>query len=162
MTVDPPPPVTDTPGPDVPTSATLPYARLEYGDDGTRVPYTTPTATGFGRIVKQSLTKKSRMDLGRRMIAMCSLGGWQSTTLNPDMADVEKLTIVTARFGKIAAEDDSDALYAELIELSATTMGWAQGIARRQAKERKRKSREQRRARKRGKGKDKGGKGEDG
>lgn len=143
-----PDPATTAEGPELIVGAPLATrrpARLEYGAIGRRVP-STPTYTGLGRIVKQSLTKKSRTDLGRRMIGMCQLSGWQSTTLNPDMADVEKLTIVTARFGKIAAEDDPDALYAELIELSAATMGWAQGIARRQAKERKRRSREARKA----------------
>lgn len=163
MTVDPPPPVSDGPGPDVPASATRPYAQLEYGDDGTRVPYATPSATGFGRIVKHSMTKKSRTDLSRRMIGMCQLSGWQSTTLNPDMSDTDKLAIVTARFGVIAADSaDRDALYGELIELSAATVGWAQGIARHQARERKRKSREARRAQKAAKRKGKGGKDNDG
>ena len=173
MTVPGPPPAADPPGekrliaddnlpdpataggPELIVGAPLATSRLEYGVLGGQVP-STPTYTGLGRIVKQSLTKKSRTDLGRRMIGMCQLSGWQSTTLNPDMADAEKLTIVTARFGKIAAEDDSDALYAELIELSAATMGWAQGIARRQAKERKRRSRAARKAaRARRKAKDK-------
>lgn len=120
-----------------------------------------------GRIVKQSLTKKSRNDLGRRMINMCSLSGWQSTTLNPDMADTEKLAILTARFGVIAADAaDREGLYTELVDLSAATMGWAQGIARHQARERKQRSRAARKARRderrKGKGKREEGKGEDG
>ena len=121
-------------------------------------------AFDVGRIVKQSLTKKSRNDLGRRMINMCSLSGWQSTTLNPDMADTEKLAILSARFGVIAADAaDREGLYAELIDLSAATMGWAQGIARHQARERKQRSRaarkEQRRVKRESRNK---GKGEDG
>ena len=76
------------------------------------------------------------------MLGMCQLSGWQATTLNPDMGDAEKLAIVSARFGKLATEDDYAAKYTELISLSAVTMGWAQGIARREARERKRRSRE--------------------
>ena len=82
------------------------------------------------------------------MIDMCSLSGWQATTLNPDMGDADKLAIVTARFGKLATEDHPADLYGELIEVSAATMGWAQGIARREARERKRRSRERKRIRK--------------
>jgi hypothetical protein len=100
------------------------------------------------KIVKQSLTKKSRMDLGRAMIGMCSLSGWQATTLNPDMHDADKLTITTTQFGKIVAEDDADELYAELVRLSAVTMGWAQGIERRASRDRKRAERATRKARK--------------
>ena len=101
--------------------------------------------------MKQSLTKKSRLDLGQRMIEMCSLSGWQSTTLNPDMGDGDKLAMLTARFGKLAAEDHPNDLYGELVALSAVSMGWAQGIARREARERKRRSRAVRRERKRAK-----------
>lgn len=100
------------------------------------------------RIVKQSLTKKSRLDLSRGMVEMCSLTGWQSTTLNPDVPDGAKLTIATTQFGKIVAEDDPDELYAELIRLSAVTMGWAQGIERRATRDRRRLSRAAKKARK--------------
>ena len=133
------PPAADPPG-------TEPPIYLESGP--------LPSATGSASsvpslrgIVKQSLTKKSRMDLGQRMIDMCSLSGWQATTLNPDMSDADKLAIVTARFGKLATEDHPADLYGELIEVSAATMGWAQGIARREARERKRRSRERKRIR---------------
>ena len=44
--------------------------------------------------MKQSMTKKSRMDLSTQMLGMCQLSGWQATTLNPDMGDAEKLAIV--------------------------------------------------------------------
>jgi hypothetical protein len=101
------------------------------------------------RIVKQSLTKKSRTDLGRAMIRMCSLTGWQSTTLNPDMSPADKLAIVTTAFSTIAKDATHPDLYDELIRLSACTMGWAQGIARREARDRKRRAREQKKERKR-------------
>ena len=64
------------------------------------------------------------------MIEMCTLTGWQGTTINPDMSDSDKLAILTTRFGKIASEDDPTEMYAELLDLSAAAMGWAQGIAR--------------------------------
>lgn len=136
---DPPPPA-DPPG-------TVPPVHLESGP--------LPSAIDSGLVpslrglVKQSLTKKSRLDLGQRMIDMCSLSGWQSTTLNPDMGDGDKLALLTARFGKLATEDHPSDLYGELVALSAVSMGWAQGIARREARERKRRSRASRRARKR-------------
>jgi hypothetical protein len=101
------------------------------------------------RIVKQSLTKKSRIDLGRAMIRMCSLTGWQSTTLNPDMSPADKLAILTTAFSKVANDATHPELYEELIRLSACTMGWAQGIARREARDRKRRARERKRDRKR-------------
>jgi hypothetical protein len=104
-----------------------------------------------GRIVKQSLTKKSRTDLGRSMVGMCTLTGWQGTTLNPDMADPDKLVIATTQFGKILAQDDPDALYAELIRLSAVTMGWAQGIERRAKRDRKRLAQAAKKARRKAK-----------
>ena len=136
-----PPPAADPPG-------TEPPIHLESGP--------LPSATSFvgsvpslRGIVKQSLTKKSRMDLGQRMIEMCTLSGWQATTLNPDMGDADKLAILTGKFGKLAVEDHPADLYGELIGLSAVTMGWAQGIARREARERKRRSRASRKERKR-------------
>jgi hypothetical protein len=104
-----------------------------------------------GRIVKQSLTKKSRTDLGRSMVGMCTLTGWQGTTLNPDMSDPDKLVIATSQFGKILAQDDPDELYAELIRLSAVTMGWAQGIERRAKRDRKRLAQAAKKARKKAK-----------
>ena len=125
-----------------------------------------PYVFHLGRIVKQSLTKKSRTDLNRAMIAMCSLTGWQSTALNPDLDTADKLAILSAHFGKITTVthvapdrdvktdiitgkfEDVEALYAELISLAAVTMGWAQGIARRELRDRKRRSREQKLARK--------------
>ena len=137
-TPDPPPPA-DAPGTVAPIyleSGPLPSAT----DNASSVP-------SLRGIVKQSLTKKSRMDLGQAMISMCTLSGWQSTTLNPDMGDVDKLAIVTARFGKLAAEDNPADLYGELMAVSAATTGWAQGIARREARERKRRSRERKRSR---------------
>ena len=88
--------------------------------------------------MKQSLTKKSRSDLGRRMIEMCTLTGWQGTTLNPDMADQDKLAILTARFGRLVTQDDPDELYAELLDVSAVAMGWAQGLTRRQKRDQRR------------------------
>lgn len=144
------PPPADPPGtqPPIrmdPDSAVLPPARLE-GNDRLHPSVPVPSLRG---IVKQSLTKKSRMDLGQAMISMCTLSGWQSTVLNPDMGDTEKLAIVTARFGKLAAEDNPADLYGELMAVSAATTGWAQGIARREARERKRRSRETKRIRKR-------------
>lgn len=102
----------------------------------------------IGRIVKQSLTKKSRIDLGRDMLAMCRLAGWQSTTLNPEMAPADKLAIVTAAFGHLATEDTEADLYGELVRLAAVSMGWAQGIERRAARDRKRVSRAKKKARK--------------
>lgn len=89
-------------------------------------------------LVKQSMTKKVRTDVSRAMIRMCSLGGWQSSTLNPDMGNAEKLTIVTTRYSKIMAVDDPEEMYAELIALSATTLGWAQSITRSERRSRRR------------------------
>lgn len=127
------------------------WALYELEHDAVTVPQN-PTNTyvfDIGRIVKQSLTKKSRIDLGRDMMAMCRLAGWQSTTLNPEMAPADKLAIVTAAFGKLATEDTEADLYGELIRLSATTMGWAQGIERRASRDRKRAQRAKKKARKR-------------
>ena len=154
MLPDPPPPA-DAPG-------TVPPIRMD--------PDHPPPVVSFRGIVKQSLTKKSRLDLGTGMVKMCQLTGWPSTTLNPDMDDDTKLGILTVRFGKLATSADvgqqestekktSDiitgrshhdvtALYDDLIALSAVTMGWAQGIARREARDRKRRSRERKRIRK--------------
>ncbi|HEY5880101.1 MAG TPA: hypothetical protein VIU11_14420 [Nakamurella sp.] len=108
---------------------------------------TGPTVS-FRGIVKQSLTKKSRMDLGQRMIEMCTLSGWQSTTLNPDMPPEHKMTMLAQTFGDLAASDEPRDQYRKLLALSAVTMGWAQGIARREMRERKRLSRERKRERK--------------
>jgi hypothetical protein len=93
------------------------------------------------------MTKKSRMDLSQRMVEMCSLSGWQSTTLNPEMGTEAKMAILSDRFGHIATENDDESLYQALIALSAVSMGWAQGIERRSARDRKRLSRERKRAR---------------
>jgi hypothetical protein len=128
-------------------------ASLEYGD----LPDSPPPMPNFGGLVKQSLTKRSRTDLGRRMIAMCTLTGWQGTTLNPDMSDQDKLTILTARFGKLVTQDDADELYAELIDISAVAMGWAQGLARREKRDRRRLAKAKKKAGKREAKKDKGG-----
>jgi hypothetical protein len=112
-------------------------------------PPTPPPPVSFRGIVKQSLTKKSRNDLGQRMVEMCTLTGWQGTTLNPDMGDDAKMVILSSVFGKLAAEDDPDELYRELVALAGVTMGWAQGIARREMRERKRRERQRKRERKR-------------
>jgi hypothetical protein len=120
-------------------------ARLEYGNAPDNPP---PTVVDLRGLVKQSLTKKSRADLGRRMIEMCTLTGWQGTTLNPDMSDSDKLTITTSAFGKVVAEDNPGELYDELIRLSAVTMGWAQGIARRETRTRRQRTKERKRIRK--------------
>lgn len=97
--------------------------------------------------VKQSTTKKSRVDLSAAMVNMCQLTGWRDTTLNPDLDDHAKMAMLASRFGKVTVTDDDSALYDELIALSATSMGWAQGIARRDARDRKRTSRAARKAR---------------
>jgi len=102
-------------------------SQLEYGGPLDPPP---PPVVNLRGLVKQSLTKQSRRDLGQRMIEMCTLTGWQGTTINPDMSDSDKLAILTTRFGKIASEDDPTEMYAELLDLSAAAMGWAQGIAR--------------------------------
>jgi len=94
----------------------------------------TPVAGDFRFIVKQSLTKKSRMTLGEAMVRMCSLYGWQATTLNVDMGDSDKMALLTTRYSKIALTDDPGTRYDELVELAAVTMGWAQSIARAQKK----------------------------
>lgn len=117
---------------------------------GERVHYAPDPTTGapivdMGYLVKQSMTKKVRTDVSRAMVRMCSLSGWQSTPLNPDMGNAEKLTIVTSRFGKIMAVDDPDEMYDELIALSATTLGWAQSITRREIRDRRRKAKEAKR-----------------
>lgn len=142
MTTPDPPPAADPPGTEAPIRMDPDSAVLESG----RLDRPVPVVSLRG-IVKQSMTKKSRMDLSTQMLGMCQLSGWQATTLNPDMGDAEKLAIVSARFGKLATEDDYAAKYTELISLAAVTMGWAQGIARREARERKRRSRERKRIR---------------
>ena len=109
------------------------------------VPSAVPVVS-FRGIVKHSMTKKSRMDLSQRMVAMCTLSGWQSTTLNPDMGTEAKMVILADKFGTIATDTDDESLYQALIALSAVSMGWAQGIERRNARDRKRASRERRRA----------------
>jgi len=106
-----------------------PVARLEYGGP------IVPKETGFGAILKQTLNKPSRKALARKMLAMCSLGGWQATTLNPGMSPSDKMALLTTRFSKVALTDDPDTLYDELVGLAATTMGWAQAIAKQKAKE---------------------------
>jgi hypothetical protein len=99
--------------------------------------------------MKQSMTKKSRTDLSRAMVAMCQLTGWRDTTLNPDMGDDAKMAILAARFGKVTTQDADDTLYNELVDMAAVTMGWAQGISRRDARDRKRKSRARKKEKKR-------------
>jgi hypothetical protein len=76
------------------------------------------------------------------MLEMCRLGGWQATTLNPGMSASDKMSLVTTRFSKVALTDDPDTMYDELIGLAAATMGWAQSIAKQQAKEAKAKANE--------------------
>jgi len=120
-------------------------SRLERGNPSDPAP---PLIVNLRGLVKQSLTKKSRNDLGQRMIEMCTLTGWQGTTLNPDMSDTEKLAILTGAFGKLATEDNPAELYDELLHLSAATMGWAQGIARNETRERRRRTKERKRIRK--------------
>lgn len=106
-----------------------PVARLEYGGP------IVPKETGFGAILKQSLNKTSRQALSRKMLAMCSLSGWQATTLNPGMSNDDKMSLLTTRYSKVALTDDADTLYDELLGLAATTMGWAQAIAKAKASE---------------------------
>ena len=108
----------------------------------------TVPVVSFRGIVKHSMTKKSRADLSQRMVQMCTLSGWQSTTLNPDMGTDAKMAILADKFGRIATDTDEESLYQALIALSAVSMGWAQGMERRNARDRKRASRERRRARK--------------
>ena len=119
-------------------------AQLEYGAPTDPSP---PPIVNLRGLVKQSLTKQSRKDLGQRMIEMCTLTGWQGTTINPDMSDSDKLAILTTRFGKIASEDDPTEMYAELLDLSAAAMGWAQGIARTQKRDHRAMLRAKRKAR---------------
>jgi len=106
-----------------------PVARLEYGGP------IVPTTTGFGAILKQTLNKTSRQALSRKMLAMCSLSGWQATTLNPGMSPSDKLALVTTRYSKVALTDDPEELYDELLALAAATMGWAQSEAKQRAKD---------------------------
>ena len=106
---------------------TLPPARLEYGRP------IVPKETGWGAILKQTLNKTSRKALARKMLAMCSLSGWQATTLNPGMSNDDKMSLLTTRFSKVALTDDPDTLYDGLVALAATTMGWAQSIAKQKA-----------------------------
>jgi hypothetical protein len=122
-----------------------PAARLEYGAEPD---HPVPPIVNLRGLVKQSLTKKSRNDLGQRMVEMCTLTGWQGTTLNPDMSDTEKLAILTNAYGKLATEDNPGEMYDELIRLSAVTMGWAQGIARNETRERRRRTKDRKRIRK--------------
>lgn len=107
-----------------------PTARLEYGQ-----PTVPQKIVDFGAIVKQSLTKASRKALARKLIAMCGLGGWQATTLNPGMSNEDKMSLLTTRFSKVALTDDPDTLYDGLVTLAATAMGWAQAIAKQKARE---------------------------
>jgi hypothetical protein len=100
--------------------------------------------------MKLSLTKKSRADLSRGMRAMCHPLGWQSSTLNPDMPDSDKRTLIAVQVDRLVNEEDPGALYDCLIALSAVAMGWAQGNARRAARDRKRASRERKAAKRRG------------
>lgn len=95
------------------------------------------------------MTKKTRWDVSRAMVDMCQLSGWRDTTLNPDMSPETKTAILAERFGKITVQDDQDQVYAELIELSAASLGWAQGITRRADRDRKRESRARKKAAKR-------------
>jgi hypothetical protein len=136
------------------------YAQLEY-DLTDPTPTTPPPIVNLRGLVKQSLTKQSRNDLGQRMIEMCTLTGWQGTTINPDMSDSDKLAILTTRFGKIASEDDPSEMYAELLDLSAAAMGWAQGIARTQKRDHRAMLRAKRKARKESAKKDKAKKAKD-
>jgi len=139
-------PPADPPG-TVPPLRPEHIAQLEYGASETHQPDPPPIVNLRG-LVKQSLTKQSRNDLGQRMIEMCTLTGWQGTTINPDMSDTDKLAILTTRFGKIASEDDPTEMYAELLDLSAAAMGWAQGIARAQKRDHRAMLRAKRKARK--------------
>lgn len=133
-----PPPPADPPGTEPPIRMDPDSAMSGAGS----VP-----VVSFRGIVKHSMTKKSRLDLSQRMVEMCTLSGWQSTTLNPDMGTEAKMAILSDRFGHIATENDDESLYQALIALSAVSMGWAQGIERRNARDRKRLSRERKRAR---------------
>lgn len=129
-----------------------------------RVHYVPDSDTGapivsFRGLVKRSMTKKSRNDLSAAMMHMCQLTGWRDTTLNPDLSNDAKIAIIAARFGKVAGVDDDNALYGELVALAAVAMGAAQGIARRNARDRKRRSRAERKATKREERKAKGKRG---
>jgi hypothetical protein len=149
-------PLADPPG-SVPPLRPEHYAHLEYGGPGEWPPADSSPIVDLRGLVKQSLTKKSRADLGQHMIEMCTLTGWQGTTLNPDMADSDKLAILTARFGKLVTQDDAAQLYTELIDISAASMGWAQGIARREKREHRRELRAKKKARKAAEKKDRKG-----
>ena len=103
------------------------------------------------RKIKRKLTKRSRTDLSRHMTAMCHESGWQSTTLNPNMPGTGKLTILSVRFGNVAAGSDPEALYVDLLDLSAAAMGWAQALQREVWRRQKREQRARKRAAKRDK-----------
>jgi hypothetical protein len=51
------------------------------------------------------------------------------------MSPSDKMALLTTRFSKVALTDDPDTLYDELVGLAATTMGWAQTIAKQKAKD---------------------------
>lgn len=90
------------------------------------------------RHIRRTLTRTTRRDLGRAMVDMCEPGGWQASTLNPDLPDVRKFAILSDRFDKIAQTDDPHVLYGALLALAASSAGWAQGVARRQWRDAKR------------------------
>ena len=148
-TAEPPDPIVDAPLRELPA----PPVRMD--PDSRRRPIPTPDLSG---LMKRTMTKKSRKDLSAAMMGMCQLTGWRDTTLNPDLSNDAKIAIIAARFGKVAGSDDHEQLYGELMGLAAVTVGAAQGIARRDARDRKRRSRAARKAeRKARRAKDKSG-----
>jgi hypothetical protein len=108
-----------------------------------------PAGLRAARVIKTTLTRTTRRDLGRAMLDMTGPGGWRSTTLNPDMPDPRKFAILSDRFDKIALTDEGTVLYRELLALAAVATGWAQGIQRRHWRDVKRARRATRRERRR-------------
>jgi hypothetical protein len=108
-----------------------------------------PAGLRAARRIKGTLTRTTRRDLGRAMLDMAAPGGWQASTLNPDLPDPRKFAILSDRFDKISQSDDPHVLYGELLALAAVAAGWAQGIERRAWRDAKRRQRAARRARRR-------------
>jgi len=106
-----------------------------------------PAGLRAARVIRTTLTRTTRRDLGRAMLDMTGPGGWRSTTLNPDMPDPRKFAILSDRFDKITQTDEGTVLYRELLALAAVAAGWAQGIQRRHWRDVKRARRAARRAR---------------
>jgi hypothetical protein len=138
-------------GPDM--TADIPATRPEVGDDEPPPHERQPVGLRAARVIKTTLTRTTRRDLGRAMLDMTGPGGWRSSALNPDMPDPRKFAILSDRFDKIALTDEGTVLYRELLALAAVAAGWAQGIQRRHwrdVKRARRAQRRERRARRRG------------